>query len=127
MQEGCEENHQAVLHNIMYGREAQRVINTADTPFVTRFYGPPSHGHHGKYNIVFLFLLCKFNVLLTSYFIYSTIHKAASFMAPGHSMLLTSTIPVECKMSIDCEWEPLAGTVSGEHSYWWHKIQLLGE
>ena len=127
MQEGCEENHQAVLHNIMYGREAQRVINTVDTPFVTQFYGPPSHGHHhGKYNIVFLFLLCKFTVLFTSYFIYSTIHKASS-MVPGHSMFLTSTIPVEWKMSIDCEWEPSAGTVSGEYSYWWQEIQWLGE
>ena len=46
MQEGCEENHQAVLHNIMYGREAQRAINTAETPYVTQFYGPPAHGHH---------------------------------------------------------------------------------
>ena len=35
MQEGCNVNHQAVLHNIMYGTEAERALNTADTTFVT--------------------------------------------------------------------------------------------
>ena len=30
----------------MYGTEAERALNTADTAFVTRVYGPSTHDHH---------------------------------------------------------------------------------
>ena len=45
----------------------------------------------------------------------STIHKAASLIAPSCYMPLTGTIPVEWKkIPFGCEWEPLVGMVSGE-------------
>ena len=49
--------------------------------------------------------------------LYSTIHKAACLTAPGCSMALIGTIPVEQKLSIGCEWELATGTVIviGEH------------
>ena len=63
MQEDCEEIYPAVLYNIMYGDRVRREISNMDTPVCAQFYGPETHHHDGKLNMIFLVMLQKLNVL----------------------------------------------------------------
>ena len=54
----------------------------------------------------------------------SAIHKATGLTVPGHSMTLPGTIP---ETPISHEWEPVAGTASGDHSRWERPRRWLRE